>query len=72
MLESLSKEAVVQMSSVKRVSLKISKNTFTYTLVVASVSDTVKCVQAVRLATLLKRDPSTGVSEPAIFRFSTK
>ena len=33
---------------------------------------TVKCVQAVRLATLLKRDPSTGFSEPAIRRSSTK
>ena len=33
---------------------------------------TVKCVQAVRLATLLKRHPRTGVSETAVRRFSTK
>ena len=30
------------------------------------VSNTVKCVQAVRLVVLLKRVPSIGVSEPAI------
>ena len=100
MLESLSKEAVVQKCSVKRMFLKISqnseacnfiknktlaqvfsgefceisKNTFSYGTPpgAASVSNTVKCVQAVRLATLLKRDPSTGVSKPAIRRSSTK
>ena len=116
MLESFSKEAVVQRRSVKRVFLKISqnlqentcarvsfliklqasglkfykkrdsgtgvscefckisKNTFSHRTppVAASVSNTVQCVQVVRLATLLKRDPSTGVSEPAIRRSSTK
>ena len=93
-LESLSKEAVVERCSVKRVLLKfckihskihsstgvycefseVSKNTFSYRAptVAVSVSNTVKCVQAVRLATLLKRDSSIGVSEPAICRSSTK
>ena len=53
---------------------EISNNTFSYRTppVAASVSNTVKCVQAVRVATLLKRDPSTGVSEPAIHRSSAK
>ena len=37
-----------------------------------SLSNTVKCVQTIRLATLLKRDPRTGVSVPAIRRSSTK
>ena len=37
-----------------------------------SLSNTVKDFQAVRLATLLKRDPRTGVSEPVVFRSSTK
>ena len=36
--------------------------------VVESLSNSVKCVQAVRFATLLKRDPRTGVSEPAVRR----
>ena len=53
---------------------EISKNTFSYRTppVVASASDTVKCVQAAKLATLLKRDPHTGVSEPAVSRSSRK
>ena len=53
---------------------EISKYTFSYRKppVATSVSDTVKCVQAVRPATLLKGDPSTGVSEPAIRRSSKK
>ena len=37
-----------------------------------SVSNTVKGLQVVRLATLLKRDPRTGVSEPVVCRSSTK
>ena len=53
---------------------KISKDTFSYRTppVTASVSNTVKCVQAVRLPTLSKRDVSTGISEPRIFRSSAK
>ena len=31
-----------------------------------SLSNTAKGLQAVRLATSLKRDPGTGVSEPAV------
>ena len=31
-----------------------------------SLSNSVKGLQAVRLATLLKREPHTGVSEPAV------
>ena len=37
-----------------------------------SLSKTVKGLQVVRLATLLKRDARTGVSEPGICRSSTK
>ena len=37
-----------------------------------SLSNTAKDLQAVKLATLLKRDPSTGVSEPAVCRSCTK
>ena len=39
--------------------------------VLESLSNTVKCFQAVRLATLLRRDPGTGASEPAVCRSST-
>ena len=52
---------------------EITQNTFYRTPpVAASASNTVKCVQAVKLATLLKRDLCTGVLEPAIHRSSTK
>ena len=34
------------------------------------LSNTVKDLQAVGVATLLKRDPRTGVSEPAVHRYS--
>ena len=37
-----------------------------------SLSNTVKCLQAVRLSTLLKRDPRTGVSELVVNRSSIK
>ena len=37
-----------------------------------SLTNTVQCIQVVRLATLLKRDPCTGVLETAVRRFSTK
>ena len=37
-----------------------------------SLSNIVKGLQAVRLAALLKRDPRTGVSEPAVCRSSTE
>ena len=37
-----------------------------------SLSNTVKSIQAVRLATLLMKDPLTGISEPAICRSSKK
>ena len=37
-----------------------------------SLSITVKCFQAVTLATRLKRDPRTSFSEPAICRSSTR
>ena len=39
--------------------------------VLQSLSNTVKDLQAARLATLLKRDPRTGVSEPVV-KSSTK
>ena len=37
-----------------------------------SLSNTVKCLQAVSLAALLKRDPCTGVPEPAVCRCFAK
>ena len=37
-----------------------------------SLSNTAKCIQAVRLEILLKRDPRTGVSESAVRRSSTR
>ena len=37
-----------------------------------SLPDTIKELQAVRLATLLKRHPRSGISEPAVCRSSTK
>ena len=40
--------------------------------VLDSLSNTVKGLQAVRLATLLKRDPRAGVSESAVRRCSIK
>ena len=40
--------------------------------VLESLSNTVKCLQAVRLSTLLKRDPRTGVSELVVNRSSIK
>ena len=53
---------------------EISQNIFSYRAppVAASASNTVKCVQALKLATLLKTDPRTGVSGPAVPRSSTK
>ena len=53
---------------------KVSKDTFSYITppVTASLSNTVKCVQAIRLATLLKTDPRICVLEPAICRSSRK
>ena len=52
---------------------KISKKTSYRTPpVAASASNTVIYVQAVKLASLLKRDPRTGLSEPAVRRSSTK
>ena len=37
-----------------------------------SLSNTAKCLQPIRLAALLKRDPRTDISEPAVHRSSTK
>ena len=53
---------------------KISKNTFSYGTppVAASAFNAVKSVRPIKLATLLKRDPRTGVSELALRRSSTK
>ena len=36
------------------------------------LSNNVKDLQAIRFATLLKKDPRTGVSEPAVCKSSTK
>ena len=37
-----------------------------------SLSNTVKDLQAIRLATLLKRDPRTRVPEPVVCKSNTK
>ena len=69
---------IARRCSAKKVSLKISQNSQRNVLqplsntVLQSLSNTVKGHQAVRLATLLKRDPHTDVSEPSVCRSSTK
>ena len=40
--------------------------------VLESLSNTVKCIQAVRFATFLNRDPCTVVSKTAVHRSSAK
>ena len=52
----------------KKVSLKIHKEI----PMLQSFPDNIKELQAVRFATLLKRHPHSGVSEPAVCRSSTK
>ena len=49
-----------------------SKNLSLSNTVKDLLSNTVKDLQAVRFATLLKKDPRTGVSEPAVCKSSTK
>ena len=56
--------------SAKKLS-KISQNSQKIP-VLESLSSTVKYTQAVWLATLLKGDPRTGVSEPAVCRSFAK
>ena len=52
---------------------KVFQNTSYRTpLVAASAPNTVKCVQGVKLATLLKKDPRSGDSEPVVRSSSTK
>ena len=45
---------------------------YSYTVNTVKTANTVKGLQTIRLATLLKRHPHTGVSEPAVCRSSTK
>ena len=59
---------MVARCSAKKVSEKIHKEI----PALQSLSDTIKELQAVRFATLLKRHPRSGVSEPAVCRSSTK
>ena len=51
--------------------LKVSQNS-QRNICARSLCNTGKGLQAIRLAALLKRDPSTGVSEPAVRRCCTK
>ena len=61
---------VTRKCSTKTFSNKFHKiNNF---ILLHSISDTVKGLLDIRLATLLKREPHTGVSEPAFCRSSTK
>ena len=64
-------EVVARMCSTKKISWKFHK-IHREAPVLGCLSNIAKCVQAVRLATLLKRHPHTGVSETAIFRSSAK
>ena len=56
----------------KRASLKITRSSQKNTCVREPLSNTAKCLQAVRFATLLKRNPRTGVLESAIHKCSLK
>ena len=53
----------------KKASLKVMQNSQKKC---ARVSNAVKDLYAVRLATLLKRNPRTSVSEPAVRKYSLK
>ena len=64
-------EVVARKCSAKKLSLKFRRIVREISLL-ESLSNIVKCLQAVRLATLLKIDPVTGVSESAFRRSSTK
>ena len=68
-------EVVARWCSAKTVSKKFLK-IYREITVRQSLSNTIKTLQAVspaiRLVTLLKKDPLTGVSELAIYRYSRK
>ena len=64
-------EVVPRIFYAKKRSLKIHK-IHREILAMYSFSNTINGLQAVRLGTLLKTDPDTGVSEPAIRNSSTK
>ena len=51
---------------------KVSQKIHNEISVLQSPSDTIKELQAVKLATLLKRHPRSGVSQPAVCSSSTK
>ena len=65
------KEKVARMCSTKKFSFKLHKISRTIP-VLESLSNTVKGLQAIRLATLLKRNPRTSVLEPAVRTCSFK
>ena len=63
--EKITQEKDARRSSTKKLSLKLHK-TCRKIPVLESLSDNVKGLQAIRLATLLKRNPRTSVLEPAV------
>ena len=64
-------EVVARKCSAKKLLYKFHK-IHTEIPVLESLSNIIKGLPAIRLWTLLKRDPRTGVSEPALCRSSTK
>ena len=65
------REVVARSCSTKKLPLKLHK-TQRKMPALKSLSNTAKGLQAVRLATLLKRNPRTGVLEPAVRKCSLK
>ena len=65
------REVVARCSTKKKLSLKLHK-IHRKVPVLESLSNTVKGLQAIRLASLLMRNPRTGVLEPAVRKSSLK
>ena len=64
-------EKVARRCSTEKLSLKLH-NICRKIPVLESLSNTVKGLQAIRLATLLKRNPRSSVLEPAVRKCSLK
>ena len=69
--KNIMREVVARRCSTKKLSEKLHK-THRKIPVLVPLSNTVKGFQAIRLATLLKRNPRTGVLEPTVPMCSLK
>ena len=69
--KNIMREVVARRCSTKKLSEKLHK-THRKIPVLVPLSNTVKGLQAIRLATLLKRNPRTGVLEPTVPMCSLK